>query len=135
MEDRPGYQDHKAGMKLPRPTSFNGKKKGLHNFLLQLDVYAQLAGQHWTEKDRVLHAIMLLTRAAANFVQPYLHAAQENQVVLMLTNYSLFTAKVTCVFGVYDKVATAKQKLEKLHQQGSTHAYTAEFKQIALFLA
>ena len=45
----------------------------------------------------------------------------------MLINYSLFTAKITCVFGVHDEVATAKQKLEKLHQQGSAHAYTAEF--------
>ena len=62
-------------MKPQRPASFNGKKKGLHNFLLQLDMYAQLAGQHWTEKDRVLHATMLLTGAAANWIQPYLRAA------------------------------------------------------------
>ena len=61
-------------MKPPRLASFNGKKKGLQNFLLQLDVYAQLAGQHWTKKDRVLHATMLLTGAAANWVQPYLRA-------------------------------------------------------------
>ena len=31
----------------------------------------------------------------------------------MLTGYSLFTAEITCVFGVNNKVATAKQKLEK----------------------
>ena len=52
----------------------------------------------------------------------------------MLTNYALFTAKLTCVFGVYDMVATAKQRLEKLYQQGSAHSYTAKFQQIASFL-
>ena len=70
---------------------------------------------------------MLLTKAVAYWVQPYLCIAQENQDVPMLTNYSLFTAKITCIFGVYDAVATAKQKLEKLHQQGSAHVYTTEF--------
>ena len=94
----------------PRPAYFNGKIKGLQNFLSQLDVYAKLAGQHWTEKNRVLHATMLLTRAAANWIQPYLRTAQDNQDVPMLANYGLFTAKITCVFGVYDEVATAKQK-------------------------
>ena len=53
----------------------------------------------------------------------------------MLANYGLFTAKITCVFGVYDAMATAKQKLKKLRQQGSAHAYMAEFQQIASFLA
>ena len=48
----------------------------------------------------------------------------------MLANYTLFTAKLTRVFGVYKKVATAKQLLEKLHQWGSAHLYTAEFQQI-----
>ena len=52
----------------------------------------------------------------------------------MLTNYALFTTKLTRVFGVYDKVATAKQQLEKLYQQGSAHSYTAKFQQIASFL-
>ena len=52
----------------------------------------------------------------------------------MLANYTLFTAKLTRVFGVYDKIATAKQRLEKLHQQGSAHLYTAKFQQIASFL-
>ena len=33
----------------------------------------------------------------------------------MLTNYALFTAKLTRVFSVFDKVATAKQQLEKLY--------------------
>ena len=65
---------------------------------------------------------MLLTRAAANWIQPYLRAAQGNQEVLMLTNYALFTVKLTRKFGVYDKVATAKQQLEKLYQQGSAHS-------------
>ena len=55
-------------MKSPRPASFNDKKKGLQNFFLQLDVYAQLAGQHWMEKDKVLHATMLLMKAATNWV-------------------------------------------------------------------
>ena len=77
---------------------------------------------------------MLLTRAAANWVQPYLCAAWGNQKVLILTIYTLFTAKLTRVFGVYNKVATAKQQLEKLHQQGSAHSYTAKFQQIASFL-
>ena len=53
----------------------------------------------------------------------------------MLANYGLFMAKITCVFGIYNEMATVKQKLEKLHQQGSTHVYTAEFQQIASFLA
>ena len=114
-------------MKPPRPASFNGKRKKLQNFFLQLNVYAQLAGQQWTEKDRVLHATILLTGAAANWVQPYLHAAQENQEVL-------FTAKLTRVFRVYNKVATVKQRLEKLHQRGSAHSYIAKFQQIASFL-
>ena len=121
-------------MKPPRLASFNGKRKGLQNFFLQLDIYAQLAGQHWTEKDRVLHATMLLTRAAANWVQPYLCAAQGNQEVPMLANYMLFTAKLMCVFEVYGKVATAKQQLEKLHQWGSAHLYITKFQQIASFL-
>ena len=121
-------------MKLPRPASLNGKWKGLQNFLLQLDVYAQLAGQHWTKKDKVLHTTMLLTRAAANWVQPYLRATQENQEVPMLVNYTLFMAKLTRIFGVYNKVTTAKQQLEKLHQRGSAHLYTAKFQQIASFL-
>ena len=103
-------------MKPPRPTSFNSERKGLQNFFSQLDVYAQLAGQHWTEKDRILHVTMLLMGGAANWVQPYLSAAQKSQDVPMLTNYGLFTAKITRVFGVYDEVAIAKQKLEKLHQ-------------------
>ena len=75
----------------------------------------------------MLHAIMLLTGAAANWIQLYLRAAQRNKEVSMLTNYALFTAKLTCVFDVYDKVATAKQQLEKLYQQGSAHSYTAKF--------
>ena len=37
----------------------------------------------------------------------------------MLTNYVLFTAELTRVFGVYNKIATDKQKLEKLLQQKS----------------
>ena len=77
---------------------------------------------------------MLFTGAAANWVQPYLCATQENQEVLMLTNYTLFMAKLMRVFEVYNKVATAKQQLKKLHQQGSTHLYTAKFQQIASFL-
>ena len=121
-------------MKLPRPASFNGKEKELQNFFSQLDVYAQLAEQHWTEKDKVLHDTMLLTGAAANWVQPYLRAAQGNQEVPMLANYTLLTAKLTHVFGVYNEVATAKQQLEKLHQRGSAHLYTAKFQQIASFL-
>ena len=52
----------------------------------------------------------------------------------MLVNYMLFTAKLTRVFRVYNKVATAKQRLEKLHQRGSAHSYTAKFQQIASFL-
>ena len=76
-------------MKPQRPASFNGKKKRLQNFFSQLDIYAQLAGQHWTKKDRVLQATMLLTGAAANWVQPYLHAAKGNQEFPMLTNYTL----------------------------------------------
>ena len=52
----------------------------------------------------------------------------------MLANYTLFTVKLTRVFGVYDKVATAKQQIEKLHQQGSAHLYTAKLQQIASFL-
>ena len=95
----PGHHNHRAGMKLPRPASFNGKRKKLQNFLSQLDVYALLAGQHWTEKDKVLHATMLLTGAAANWVQPYLCAAQRNQEVPMLVNYMLFMAKLTHVLG------------------------------------
>ena len=114
--DAASHRDYKAGMKPPRPANFNGKKKGLQNFLLQLDVYALLARQHWTEKGRVLHAMMFFTKAATNWIQSYLCTAWDNQDVLMLANYSLFTAKITCVFGVYDKVATANQKLEKLRQ-------------------
>ena len=70
---------------------------------------------------------MLLTGAAANWIQPYLCAAWDNQDIPILANYALFMAKITCMFGVYNEVATAKQKLEKLRQQGSAHAYTAEF--------
>ena len=58
----------------------------------------------------MLHATMLLTGAAANWVQPYLRATQGNQEVLILANYTLFTAKLTRIFGVYNKVATAKQQ-------------------------
>ena len=103
-------------MKPQRPASFNSKRKRLQNFLSQLDVYRQLASQLWTKKDRVLHATLLLTGSAANWVQPYLRAAQGNQEVSMLTNYTLFTAELTRVIGVYNKIATAKQRLEKLHQ-------------------
>ena len=42
--DVASHQDHKAGMKPPRPAYFNSKRKELQNFLLQLDVYTQLAG-------------------------------------------------------------------------------------------
>ena len=45
-KDAPGHCDHRAGMKPQRPASFNSKKKRLQNFLLYLDVYAQLAKQH-----------------------------------------------------------------------------------------
>ena len=58
---------------------------------------------------------MLLTGAAANWVQPYLRPPRGNQEVPMLANYTLFTAKLMRIFGVYNKVATAKQQLEKLH--------------------
>ena len=75
------------------------------------------------EKDRVLHATILFTGAATNWIQPYLCAAQENQNVTMLANHGLFMAKITCVFGVYNKVATAKQNLKKLHQLGNAHAH------------
>ena len=51
---------------------------------------------------------MLLMRAAANWVQPYLHAARRNQEVLILANYALFTFELTRLFEVYDEVATAK---------------------------
>ena len=44
--DAASHRDHKAGMKPPRPANFNGKKNRLQNFLLQLNVYAQLARQH-----------------------------------------------------------------------------------------
>ena len=77
---------------------------------------------------------MLLTGAAANLVQPYLRAAQGNQKVPILTNYTLFTAELTRIFEVYNEVATPKQQLGKLHQQGSSHSYTAKFQQIASFL-
>ena len=71
---------------------------------------------------------MLLTGLAANWVQSYLRVAQGNQEVLMQTNYTLFTAKVTRVFfKAYKKVPTAKQKLEKLYQQRSAYLYTAKF--------
>ena len=46
VEGAPGHRDYKAGMKPPRPTSFNDKNKGLQNFLSQLDVFVLLAGQH-----------------------------------------------------------------------------------------
>ena len=75
---------------------------------------------------------MLLTGAVTNWIQPYLCAAQKNQEVLMLTNYALFTAKLTRVFGVYDKVATVKQRLEKLYQQGSARSNTAKFSKLHL---
>ena len=103
-------------MKSQKPASFNGKRKGLQNLFLQLDVYAQHAGQHWTKKDRVLHAIMLLTGATANWIWQYLCAAQGNQEVPMLKNYALFMGKLTRMFGVYVKVATARQQLKKLYQ-------------------
>ena len=45
----------------------------------------------------------------------------------MLANYTLFMAKLTHIFGAYNKVATAKQPLEKLHQRGSVHLYTTKF--------
>ena len=121
-------------MKPPRLASFTVKRKKLQNFLSQLNVYAQLAGQHWTKKNRVLHATMLLTRAAANWIQPYLHAAQRNQEVSILTNYILFTSELTRMFGVYNEMATAKQQVKKLHQQESAHSYIAKFQQIASFL-
>ena len=46
----------------------------------------------------------------------------------------LFTSELIRVFGIYNKVVTAKQQLKKLHPWGSAHSYTAEFQQIALFL-
>ena len=70
---------------------------------------------------------MLFRRAVANWVQPYLRTVQGNQEVSMLANYTLFIPKLMRVFEVYNKVATAKQRLEKLHQQGSAHLYTAKF--------
>ena len=70
---------------------------------------------------------MLLTGVAPNWVQPYLCASQKNQEVPMLANYTLFTAKLMRIFVIYNKVATAKQQLEKLHQWGSAHSYAAKF--------
>ena len=78
---------------------------------------------------------MLFTEAAAYWIQPYLCAAQDNKDVPMQADYSLFIAKITCVFGDYNEMISAKQKLKKQHQQGSAHVYTVEFQQIASFLA
>ena len=92
--DAASHRDHKASMKPSRPAYFNDKRKGLQNFLLQLNVYAQLSGQHWTKKNRVLHVTILLTGAATYWIQLYLRMTWDNQDILMLANYGLFTAKM-----------------------------------------
>ena len=51
---------------------------------------------------------------AANWIQLYLCTAREIQEVLILDNYSFFNSELTQILGVYNKVATAKQELEKL---------------------
>ena len=96
-------------VKVPKPDPFSGKRKKLHTFLAQLDIYAELTNQFPTERAQVLHATMLLQGTATAWIQPYLRAARDRKEVPLSTSYPLFVAELTRAFGVIDEVAAAKR--------------------------
>src|SRR5271169_1154130 len=120
-------------LKVIPPDPFNGKPASqLPGFLTQLRlVFATQPSQFQTDKFKVFYAASLLRGTAFSWIQPYLDM---DHPPVWLSDFALFTAEITKIFGDPNLRISAARSLDHLRQTSSAAAYAAEFRRYATIL-
>jgi hypothetical protein len=130
---RANVPERSEELKVNPPDTFNGKPASqLAAFLTQLRlVFATRPSQFQTDKFKVMYAASLLRGTAFSWIQPYLDM---DNPPAWLSNFALFSAEITRVFGDPNLRISAARNLDHLRQTGSAAAYAAEFRRLATIL-
>ena len=129
-----------AGMKLPTPSRFSGKKGTLLDFLNQTDLYMAFYHEQFSQPEmRNLFMISYLEGDAAAALQPqfdeYLQAkdpgAMQDDQTPFMNNRHYVRKLLLMYFRDTTEVRQLKRKLMTISQKGPATEYTAKFRGIS----
>ncbi|KFY90765.1 hypothetical protein V500_04970 [Pseudogymnoascus sp. VKM F-4518 (FW-2643)] len=132
-------------LKIAFPDTFNGDRKKLKSFLIQVELWMAFNAKHFTQEvEQVLWAVALLRGPASDWISNYLadymaHRAADGRVTTtakdstksIFVSWTGFVKQLKANFGDLDARRNAVRAIQALKQKGSAVTYTAEFQQHA----
>ena len=136
MED-PAPIELKEAIKVALPDKFDGNRRNLTTFLLQMDIYFSFNEEKFEDNynAKSLFATSYLRGAAMEWVEPYItdfndHPNTDGTMIMTKTMYKSwegFKQELRRMFGDFDARQVAVRKILDLRQTGSALSYSTEF--------
>ncbi|KAF4311420.1 putative retrotransposon gag protein [Botryosphaeria dothidea] len=131
-------------VKVAAPEKFDGDRKKLQSFLLQMQRYLQFnQAQFDNDAEEVLFASTYLRGTAEAWMEPYLrdHLANEHSLEKrraktkeIFDTYTGFADNLRATFNDRDEVRKASNDIMTVRQMGSVTVYATKFQQLAAYL-